>query len=554
MTRFRKVPCHLCLCLCIVSMNWIGTAQGTIPSQSTWTYVDQRSWALLPGSFCSLESQQSPIDIGAGQLSYPVTMELTQNPGEMTLGPVAWTFPNPSINISLKAGPLTWTIDIPPTFEGSSVTTYKGTRYALESITFKSPSEHTVEGVHADLEVQLNHVSPAGQPASLVTSVMMRAKNNVPNHEFLDQVWSQFDVNSESFAFVENPYLGLFPEVLKLPQLHLEATSVANRLGRGLTWPRPLGPGRVGRKLHSSMAGPGETMTNELRLAYTRGGLQIWLTPPTGVVEMCALDDLFLNCEIWLLDLAPRFGSEIGLPDLGSLGNYHSVIIKAMEGAGKSRSSYGKNALKPAEHTDQHMEDRFFANWSPLPTLKLNDYEYHETQLQIFEQIALNVNDNINSIIDDYRISRDLTHGPDTSPFRELRQTFNADPNHDSPILPRIRVRPNILVTTAKTLHSEKWNAATTLHSLYNLGPQFRCESLNILEKENHAEIATWIDYKVAHVATNFAFYLAATDVSYDIFACSHPWTAAILQKAAPPGAWLADALHTAMISFWLPG
>ncbi|CAE8742010.1 unnamed protein product, partial [Polarella glacialis] len=211
MTRFRKVPCHLCLCLCIVSMNWIRTAQGTIPSQSTWTYVDQRSWALLPGSFCSLESQQSPIDIGAGQLSYPVTMELTQKPGEMTLGPVAWTFPNPSINVSLKAGPLTWTIDIPPTFEGSSVTTYKGTRYALESITFKSPSEHTVEGVHTDLEVQLNHVSPAGQPALLVTSVLMRAKNNVPNHEFLDQVWSQFDV-SESFAFVENPYLGLFPE------------------------------------------------------------------------------------------------------------------------------------------------------------------------------------------------------------------------------------------------------------------------------------------------------------------------------------------------------
>ncbi|CAE8646865.1 unnamed protein product [Polarella glacialis] len=215
-------------------------------------------------------------------------------------------------------------------------------------------------------------------------------------------------------------------------------------------------------------------------------------------------------------------------------------------------------------------KDRFFANWSPLPTLKLNDYEYHETQLQDFEQVALNVNDNINSIIDDYRISNS-PHGSDTSPFRELRQTFNADPNHDSPILPRIRVRPNILVTTAKTLHSEKWNATTTLHSLYNLGPQFRCESLNILEKvlehllsphlhhpflewtdppfrspscneidvnhlpiqqmldaswailirENHAEIATWIDYKVAHVATNFAFYLAGAGVSYDIFACS---------------------------------
>ncbi|CAE8683912.1 unnamed protein product [Polarella glacialis] len=233
----------------------------------------------------------------------------------------------------------------------------------------------------------------------------------------------------------------------------------------------------------------------------------------------------------------------------GSLGNYHSVIIKAMEGAGKSRSSYGKNALKAAEHTDQHMEDRFFANWSPLPTLKLNDYEYREIQLQDFEQIALNVNDNISSIIEDYRAANS-PHGPDTSPFRELRQTFNADPNHDSPVLPRIRVRPNILVTTAKTLQSEKWNASTSLSSLHSLGPEFRCESLNILEQENHAEIATWIDYKVAHlmeaiivthydnhwpeldeVATNFAFYLASTGVSYDIFASSHPWTAAILQK-----------------------
>ncbi|CAE8635669.1 unnamed protein product, partial [Polarella glacialis] len=48
---------------------------------------------------------------------------------------------------------------------------------------------------------------------------------------------------------------------------------------------------------------------------------------------------------------------------------------------------------------------RFFANWSPLPALKLNEYEYHEIQLQDSEQIALNVNDNISSIIDDYRFA-----------------------------------------------------------------------------------------------------------------------------------------------------
>ncbi|CAE8724458.1 unnamed protein product, partial [Polarella glacialis] len=129
--------------------------------------------------------------------------------------------------------------------------------------------------------------------------------------------------------------------------------------------------------------------------------------------------------------------------------------------------------LKPA-----FKKDRFFANWSPLPTLKLNDYEYHETQLQDFEQVALNVNDNINSIIDDYRISNS-PHGSDTSPFRELRQTFNA--------------------------------------------------AIIVMHYDKH-----WPE--LDEVATNFAFYLAGAGVSYDIFACSHPWTAAILQKAAPPG------------------
>ncbi|CAE8743834.1 unnamed protein product [Polarella glacialis] len=122
----------------------------------------------------------------------------------------------------------------------------------------------------------------------------------------------------------------------------------------------------------------------------------------------------------------------------------------------------------------------FFANWNPLPRLNLSEYEYTEQQLQDFEQIALNVNDNISSIIEDYRYSNSAKSFDD-SPFRELRQTFTADPNHDSPILPRIRVRPNILVPTTKNLHLEGWNAATSPVSVYSLGPHFRCESLTIL-------------------------------------------------------------------------
>ena len=317
--------------------------------------------------------------------------------------------------------------------------------------------------------------------------------------------------------------------------------------------------------------------------------------------------------------------------------HYHQTLV------GAAPKTPSRPARPPSVTNTLVGKDRFFANWNPLPRLNLSEYEYHEQQLQDFEQIALNVNDNISSIIEDYRYANSAKSFDD-SPFRELHQTFAADPNHDSPILPRIRVRPNILAPTTKNLHLENWNAATSLCSVYNLGPQFRCESLTILEQvlehllsphlhhpflewtnhpfrspscndidvnhlpiqqmldaswailiqENQVKIAAWIDYKVnrdppeapflsnhphhtnlthaqlmeaiivmnhgdnwpalTEVATNFAFYLAGADVCYDIFACSQPWTAAILQKAAPPGAWLADALHTVMIAFWLPG
>ena len=55
-------------------------------------------------------------------------------------------------------------------------------------------------------------------------------------------------------------------------------------------------------------------------------------------------------------------------------------------------------------------------------------------------------------------------------------------------------------------------------------------------------------------LATNFAFFLSHNRTCYNIFAQVDPWTNDKPQKAAPPGAWLADSLHTCLIGFWLAG
>jgi hypothetical protein len=123
----------------------------------------------------------------------------------------------------------------------------------------------------------------------------------------------------------------------------------------------------------------------------------------------------------------------------------------------------------------------------------------------------------------DYKVAHDTTITQLPYGMRPLEAPFLLRPHHTTP-----------------TSHHDHLHHTNITHAQL-------MEAIIVMHYDKH-----WPE--LDEVATNFAFYLAGAGVSYDIFACSHPWTAAILQKAAPPGAWLADALHTAMISFWLPG
>ena len=82
----------------------------------------------------------------------------------------------------------TWEVSTGTTCHGAHELDFNKVEYELESIVFRSPSEHTIGGAQYDGEVQLVHQTSAG--AKLILSVLLREVDDESmRNSFLDFLW-----------------------------------------------------------------------------------------------------------------------------------------------------------------------------------------------------------------------------------------------------------------------------------------------------------------------------------------------------------------------------
>eukprot|EP00913_Durusdinium_trenchii_P012772 g11990.t1 len=90
----------------------------------------------------------------------------------------------------------------------------EGVDYTLQSISFKSPSEHTVQGAHNAMEVQLYHTGKDFQGAErrLLVSVSLAQREDAWN-KFLDPIFNAMpqDGAGTPSIMISNPWSDLAP-------------------------------------------------------------------------------------------------------------------------------------------------------------------------------------------------------------------------------------------------------------------------------------------------------------------------------------------------------
>lgn len=199
-------------------------AQGGIwsePPTNDWSYGDQAAWSSIPGSHCgendtTMGVYQSPIDIPQRFANLDVSnMTLEKLPEGFRLGPVTWAVTEATMNVTLVKGPTTWTVEVFPPFDARIQ--FENEWYNLVSITFKSPSEHVFDGIRADLEVQLNHLSQqvfANGNKRLVEAVRFNAVKQVKQHNWLNLLWRMamtHNLSAPSTLLIGSPYTEVVP-------------------------------------------------------------------------------------------------------------------------------------------------------------------------------------------------------------------------------------------------------------------------------------------------------------------------------------------------------
>lgn len=194
---------------------WRNAAQD-FPSMETWSYEYQQYWQNIIGASCSTHTPQSPIDIPK-KLDLIEKMNLTtlQDKKGMRLGPFAWSLSSWTANVTLHPGPVTWEVQMVK--PDDILVDFEGRTYTLQRLTFKSPSEHTVEGAHNAMEVQLHHTEKdffKGTTARrLVVSVSFRQHANAVNG-FLNPIFSAMPDGKDgtvASTVIGNPYVDLAP-------------------------------------------------------------------------------------------------------------------------------------------------------------------------------------------------------------------------------------------------------------------------------------------------------------------------------------------------------
>ena len=124
-----------------------------------WRYGPQ-NWGLVKGyELCAEGASQSPIDI-ISQTAQPSSVKIQIN--------------YHAADIKLMSNEFTIQADVPP----SSYLYYQNTPYELLDFTFHSPSEHSIDGLKYDMEIQFFHQAADGN--QLILSVLLlKGKENL---------------------------------------------------------------------------------------------------------------------------------------------------------------------------------------------------------------------------------------------------------------------------------------------------------------------------------------------------------------------------------------
>jgi carbonic anhydrase len=166
-----------------------------------WSYTGAEGpahWAELAPQFdlCGSGTRQSPIDVSRGQLlvaDWLQPLQLKLNPSKLQLANDGHT-----IQVNYQRG---------------STLTFDKTTYELRQLQFHTPSEHTIDGVGADMEVQLVFADATNHLAVMAVLVSAGAENPflatfwhaLPEHE--GQVSREIMVNAADALPANRDYL-----------------------------------------------------------------------------------------------------------------------------------------------------------------------------------------------------------------------------------------------------------------------------------------------------------------------------------------------------------
>ena len=139
-------------------------------AEVNWSYRGETGpdhWGSLSPAFalCRDGRSQSPIDL--------IPLRVSRLP------PLSFHYRTNSLTI--RNDGLTIRVEYTP----GSFLRIGSSRYQLKELAFRTPSEHTLEGRHADMEIQLMHLDSAGNYAILAIPVTAGARHNA----MLERIW-----------------------------------------------------------------------------------------------------------------------------------------------------------------------------------------------------------------------------------------------------------------------------------------------------------------------------------------------------------------------------
>ena len=146
--------------LLVLSIIPLMAQEGTEEAPPHWDYEDVEAWGELAEDFavCGEGMAQSPIDITGAT--------------ELNLSDIAFNYADTALQI-LNNG---HTIQV-NTDSGNSIL-YNGIRYDLLQFHFHHPSEHTVDGVAAPMEVHFVHRDPNTGNLAVVGVMLVEGEAN----------------------------------------------------------------------------------------------------------------------------------------------------------------------------------------------------------------------------------------------------------------------------------------------------------------------------------------------------------------------------------------